>query len=502
MTIGAVTIGAVTAAVVALPGAAAAPPSAAVAAATDTGQLVAKTLAGYAGPAGFADDSSTTACMSGPTAEWLAYRTDGIMLRTTHDATAVRNVVADALAGTQSGEQAMSAQIGTPEIIQFPGEGVTPVVHVPLQATAGEPVPVVDLARRLHRRHVTASPNYLLRPTGNVGMWPNGHPTPTEESTPVRTPATVGAGATVLVYDTGVPPADEGTIVPALTQLTAGDVEVVDAEAPFGVVDRYFAGHTLAIAGVLHALAPGAVIKAARITGPDGLPTDLTAARRTAATLRTAERLDAWPEVIVDAFGSPACDLEPGVTGTTELVPVGLEAAVEAAAVRDESVFVASASNTGTDRRFYPAAFDEVLAVGALDAGDDPDATAWTSPSRAGHAADFSNYGDWVDVWAPGVDLAVPHLDGFSFETDGPVLGGQASVDGTSFAAPYVGALVAEQLAANPTWSPDRAVDSLLSSGAPCTADMGSGTAMALTSMSATATTGPVGPLPRCTSTP
>lgn len=64
---------------------------------------------------------------------------------------------------------------------------------------------------------------------------------------------------------------------------------------------------------------------------------------------------------------------------------------------------------------FYPAALDGVVAVGALD--DDG-----TTP------AVFSNYGDYIDVMAPGVTITGVGAPGRAHQT----------VSGTSFAAPYV----------------------------------------------------------------
>ena len=53
---------------------------------------------------------------------------------------------------------------------------------------------------------------------------------------------------------------------------------------------------------------------------------------------------------------------------------------------------VAAAGNDGTSGKSYPAAYDDVIAVGATDEDDN-----WAS---------FSNYGkDWVSVGAPGSNI-------------------------------------------------------------------------------------------------
>ncbi len=78
----------------------------------------------------------------------------------------------------------------------------------------------------------------------------------------------------------------------------------------------------------------------------------------------------------------------------------------------DGFFIVASAGNQNSSRETYPAAFDSVLAVGALDTTVDADGSPWSSPTRTGPKADFSNYGDWVDVWASGVALPTVPRDG------------------------------------------------------------------------------------------
>jgi hypothetical protein len=72
--------------------------------------------------------------------------------------------------------------------------------------------------------------------------------------------------------------------------------------------------------------------------------------------------------------------------------PEGFDEIFEVA--RDLGVtLVAAAGNTGTDQISYPAGHDQVIAVAASNND--------TSPTKV----DFSNYGDWVDVLAPGLEV-------------------------------------------------------------------------------------------------
>src|SRR6185503_5671617 len=54
-------------------------------------------------------------------------------------------------------------------------------------------------------------------------------------------------------------------------------------------------------------------------------------------------------------------------------------------------VIVAAAANASTNTPYYPAALDKVVAVSATDQND--------------NRASFSNYGDWIEVAAPGVSV-------------------------------------------------------------------------------------------------
>ncbi|CDQ20223.1 S8 family peptidase [Halobacillus karajensis] len=80
------------------------------------------------------------------------------------------------------------------------------------------------------------------------------------------------------------------------------------------------------------------------------------------------------------------------------------------------SVVVAAAGNDGVSTTFEPASYENVIAVGAVDSNNE--------------VAYFSNYGSWVDVTAPGVDIVSTVLRG---KYD--------SYSGTSMASPHVAGL-------------------------------------------------------------
>jgi subtilisin family serine protease len=88
-------------------------------------------------------------------------------------------------------------------------------------------------------------------------------------------------------------------------------------------------------------------------------------------------------------------------------------------------VLIAASGNDNTERPGYPAAYPEVFAVAATD----PDQKKAT----------FSNYGDYIDVAAPGVNIASTYPDNH-----------YAALSGTSMASPHVTALAALIRSVNP----------------------------------------------------
>ncbi|MEC0210647.1 S8 family peptidase [Paenibacillus ehimensis] len=88
-------------------------------------------------------------------------------------------------------------------------------------------------------------------------------------------------------------------------------------------------------------------------------------------------------------------------------------------------VLIAASGNDNTNRPGYPAAYPEVLGVAAVDA-------------RKQKAA-FSNYGDYIGVTAPGVNIASTYPNNQ-----------YAALSGTSMASPHVTALAALIRSVNP----------------------------------------------------
>jgi subtilisin family serine protease len=102
-----------------------------------------------------------------------------------------------------------------------------------------------------------------------------------------------------------------------------------------------------------------------------------------------------------------------------------------------QCVIVAAAGNNGSNVAFYPAACTNVVAVSATNASD-------TRPT-------WSNFGSYVDVSAPGVDiLSVYGTDQY------------AAWNGTSFSSPVASGVIALMAAANSTLTNVQLVDLLI----------------------------------------
>ncbi len=104
-------------------------------------------------------------------------------------------------------------------------------------------------------------------------------------------------------------------------------------------------------------------------------------------------------------------------------------------------VSVAAAGNDASNRVFYPAGYPHVIGVAATNEGDG--------------RASFSNFGNWVDIAAPGVNILSLYFAGTRIW------------QGTSMACPHVSGACALLLSANPHLSPDDARDLIMENADP-----------------------------------
>ncbi|MFJ8436918.1 type VII secretion-associated serine protease mycosin [Kitasatospora sp. NPDC094019] len=238
--------------------------------------------------------------------------------------------------------------------------------------------------------------------------------------------ATTGAGVLVAVIDTGV---DDQNPQLADKVLDGGSLlKDKEGKRVEGGGKDDLVGHGTKVAGIIAAsrsdrtgfvgIAPGATVLSIRQNDAEG-------------NGDVHSLVEAVNSAV--AQGAKVINISQDVRGAADTRFVGyeeLKAAVDNAENRGV-VVVASSGNDGKKGDTYPAAFPTVLAVGASD--------------RNNERTYFSQYGDFVDVAAPGVDMlsTVPR-------------GGQCVDNGTSFAAPYVAGLAALLVGAHKDWRPSQ----------------------------------------------
>jgi len=119
-----------------------------------------------------------------------------------------------------------------------------------------------------------------------------------------------------------------------------------------------------------------------------------------------------------------------------------LDAAVQRAIDDGITVVVAAGNNTADACKYSPAAAPNAITVGSTTSSD------FRSP--------FSNYGDCVDIFAPGSAITSAWI---ASSTD------KRTISGTSMAAPHLAGAAARVLSANSTFTPDQ-VNTVLTTAA------------------------------------
>lgn len=175
-------------------------------------------------------------------------------------------------------------------------------------------------------------------------------------------------------------------------------------------------GHGTFVSGVVHLVAPSAEIRAYRVTDLNGESNGYQVA-----------------EAIMQAVND-SCRII-NLSMVTMAEHAAMVDAIAYAAANDVLVVVA-AGNGHDGGTAYPASDPNAFAVAAIDTTD--------------QLADFSNYGDYVDICAPGTEIYSAYLDH-----------GYAWWGGTSFAAPFVTAQAALLLDFNPEATRQDVIDAI-----------------------------------------
>jgi hypothetical protein len=264
-----------------------------------------------------------------------------------------------------------------------------------------------------------AGPNHVLSVCPG-GICPATEPEPVPADTapdPGPCPDRDGDGAFIYVIDTGLlRDADDHAWLAGVTGQT-------DSFPAPNI--REYTGHGTFVAGVARCMAPGAQVKVARVLHYAG------AQLETEIVKRLDQAMGAGPDII---------SLSAGAWTRKNLPPNGFVALWNRYRQHKGVQLVAAAGNNSSRRPFWPAAFPEVVSVGALSAN-------WRS--RAG----FSDYGGWVDVYAPGERLINAYATGTYDYQEPPNRGRSAAFDGmalwsgTSFSTPMVSGLIAARMA-------------------------------------------------------
>jgi subtilisin family serine protease len=306
----------------------------------------------------------------------------------------------------------------------------------------GEPGPngrINLLGRRTPAEAVQMFPNDLAPEYFLVSQQRVQPGTDPEHGTPLPRPpenSRLGEDVRIAVVDTGI--ADQPGARDVWNRPDPGggfdplyDTRTLEEEEP---KLAWAAGHGTFIGSLIRQVAPAAEVIPIKACSPMGFETEDEVARGIDRAVAEGAHIInlSWCSYALACNGEESDYHE----------PLRLRAAVENA-VDNGIVVVAAAGNSASTDPMYPAAWPDVVAVGALD--------------RDGRRWDYSNYGDWVNAWALGEDLRGVYVagaenpdndpDGWAEEWDHPEIN-YATWTGTSFAAPLVAAQIAIVMAA------------------------------------------------------
>jgi subtilisin family serine protease len=272
--------------------------------------------------------------------------------------------------------------------------------------------PAVELASLNYTRHISSVPNDEYYGTDQKNYFNT-----------IRMPQawdlskSTGTG-TVAVLDTGV---DAGH--PDLAGHLLPGFNAVSSTRPTPVDDN---GHGTMTLGIIAAAANNGIGVAGVGWNAKAMPVKVLDANGDGYDVDIVQGLD-WAV----AHGTKVVNMSFGGTADN---PV-LHDAIKRAYAAGVTMSVA-AGNDGNDTLQYPGSYPEVLAVAATDAG--------------GKLTDFSSYGDWVDIAAPGVDILSTGVRSMTPPDYVPYW----YCTGTSCSAPIVTGVAAMMKNKYPTYTP------------------------------------------------
>jgi subtilisin family serine protease len=271
-----------------------------------------------------------------------------------------------------------------------------------------------------------ATPDHVLTVSPQTGVCPATEPQQTyERIEPFPSVSQGNSGGGVLIYmdDTGLLK-DAAETHPWLAGVQ-GDLDPLPSEDPPGTQPiPAYTGHGTFVAGVARCMAPAA----------DIIVTDVFSTAGSELESNWIPRLEAALGLGVDIF-----HLTIAAHSRHDFPLIAFREWLKHLREHGGAVCVVAAGNDSSRRPTWPAAFSDVIAVGALG-GD------WRG------RANFSNFGSWVDVYAPGRDLINAYATGTykchvdPYTNDERKFYGMAKWSGTSFSTPIVTGLIASRM--------------------------------------------------------
>lgn len=228
-----------------------------------------------------------------------------------------------------------------------------------------------------------------------------------------------GSGVIVAVLDTGV-----DITHPDLKDNLVEGWNFVDKNSNVTDLD----GHGTMVSGIIAAAANNSM-------GIVGVASEVKIMPLKVLTSRGGNWIDLNVAILYAAsYGADIITMSLG--GQSSLLFDATTQAAINVAYQQGCVLIAAAGNDNSNSPFYPAAYDNVIAVSAINQSD--------------VKAPFSNFGSYIDLCAPGVSIVSTMIDGI-----------YAFGDGTSFAAPFVAGVAALLLSKNPTLTPKEVAQTL-----------------------------------------